>query len=471
MAIVGNKAASTRSFFPAPLQSLDACQLAMDLYIRTTKEEAPALYKSAGLVFSEEDRDRLVEQGVEFIYISIEQHSAYRAMLSGRVRTVLHDTDLSGNERREIIAGICARLVDDAMQETSKESLESLFEVGDAIGRIAATEGDQAFSCLLDMSGHDFYTATHMMNVGIGCGLLARAVKPRDREFASAMIRAGLVHDLGKAEVPAELLNKEGRLTEQEFEIIKAHPMNGVRALRELGVTDTLTLEVTRDHHEHMAGTGYPRGIDATKLTPGARIAAIVDVYDALTSARPYRAPIAWRDALEMMDESRGSQFDPDILDLWKKIVENAAAEHADELPTPTADARSIDEILPHDEHADARIRETKSRLGLATRYTGHEKRTNERVNCSIRAAVARVLPEGESKQSLDARVLDISRCGIRFACHDRFESGALLRIRASLGSGKRLDTVARVVRPSHEPNRDGLWEFGCKLISASKAA
>jgi len=310
-----------------------------------------------------------------------------------------------------------------------------------------------------------------MMNVGIGCGLLARALRPHDRDFPNAMIRAGLIHDIGKSDVPGELLNKEGKLSADEFETIKAHTLGGVRALREMGVTDTIAIEVTRDHHEHMSGTGYPRGVDATKLTPAARIAAIVDVYDALTSARPYRAPIAWKDALEMMDESRRSQFDPDILDLWKKIVTSAAEEHADELPSPTADARSIDEVLPHDDTTVTKIRETKARLGLSTRYTGDEKRTNERVACSIRAAVALVLPKGESKQSLDARILDISRCGIRFSCHERFESGATVRIRATLGSGKHLDTVATVVRPAQEPNRDGLWEFGCKLVRASKAA
>jgi len=471
MAIVGRQAAANRSYFPAPLDSLDASELGLDLYIRTTPVAPPALYRSAGLVFKEEDRERLLKQGIEFLYISVDQHAEYKRMLSTRVSNVLLDQSLTGSERREIVSGICGKLIEDAVGSASQESVNSLFEIGDTIAQLAANEGDAVFSCLLNMSGHDFYTATHMINVSIGCGLLARAVKPRDLPFTSSMIQAGLVHDLGKSDVPAEILNKEGRLNDEEFQVIKAHPMSGVRTLRELGINDPIVIEVTRDHHEHMAGTGYPRGVDASRLSVAARIAAIVDVYDALTSARPYRAAIAWNDALEMMDESRSSQFDPEILDKWKAIVASAAVEHASDLPTPTAEARSIDDIMPHDLALRENVRETKTKLGITTRFTGREKRQNERVTCNIRATVAIVGCGGDNKSSLDARLLDISRCGIRFACHQRFVAGTTVHLRASMGSGKRIDAIARIVRPSPEANRDGLWEYGCSFVKAERVA
>lgn len=470
MAIVGRQAATTRAHFPAPLASLDASELGLDLYIRSSPTAPPALYRSAGLAFDDEDRTRLIEQGIEFLYISVEHHAEYQKMLSNRVASVMHDTSLSDRERRDIITGICGKLIDDAMETSSAESVASLFEIGNTIGQIAAAEGDAAFGCLLNMSGHDFYTATHMMNVAIGCGLLASAARPGNTEFVCAMIRAGLVHDLGKAEIPAEVLNKEGKLTDEEFELIKSHPMAGVRALRELGVKDEITIECARDHHEHMAGSGYPRGIDATKLGMHARIMAIVDVYDALTSARPYRGPISWQGALDMMDESRGSQFDPELLDMWKKIIIASAADHAHELPSPTADARSIDDLMPHDQRMEENISEVKAKLGITTRYKGHEKRVNERITCSIRAAVVPILEDGESTRAIDTRILDISKCGIRFASHEKFNAGDRIRIRASLGGGKRLDAEATIVRPSMEANRDGLWEFGCIFKKAVRA-
>ncbi|MFU8830161.1 MAG: HD-GYP domain-containing protein, partial [Phycisphaerales bacterium] len=245
MAIVGRQAAATKSYFPAPLDSLDASELGLDLYIRTTPDAPPALYRSAGLVFKEDDRERLLKQGIEFLYISVDQHAEYKRMLSARVSNVLLDQSLTGFERREIVSGICRKLIEDAVGSTSQESVNSLFEIGDTIAQLAANEGDAVFSCLLNMSGHDFYTATHMINVSIGCGLLARAVKPRDLPFTSSMIQAGLVHDLGKSDVPAEILNKEGRLNDEEFQIIKAHPMSGVRTLRELGIHDPIVIEVT----------------------------------------------------------------------------------------------------------------------------------------------------------------------------------------------------------------------------------
>ncbi len=471
MAIVGLQASSTRAFFPAPLASLDSAELSLDLYIRPSEASEPTLYRNAGLVFKEEDRDRLIEQGIQFLYIRIEHHARYQAMLSNRVSTVLQDESLSGKERREIVSGICSKLIEDAMQNTSAESVSSLFEIGNTIGQIARQEGDQAFSCLLNMSGHDFYTATHMMNVSIGCGLLARVVRPGDHDFASAMIRAGLVHDLGKAAIDAAILNKEGRLTDSEFEQIKGHSMSGVRALRELGITDPIAIEVTRDHHEHLSGNGYPRGIDTSKIGVPARIAAIVDVYDALTSARPYRAAIAWEDALRMMEESRGTQFDPDIFDVWKAIVAEAANEHADELPTPTADARSIDDTMPSDEGSYQSILELKKKLGVVSRFTGHEQRGAERYSCNVRASITPIEDGAEAKHALDGRLLDISKTGIRFASHTRLRQGALFRVRASLGSGKHLDTWAQVVRPICHPNADGLWEHGCTMVKAPKAA
>lgn len=471
MAIVGRQAASTRAYFPAPLGSLDASELGLDLYIRTSPSAPPALYRSAGLMFKEEDRARLIEQGVDYLYISVEQHSQYQKMLSSRVSNVLRDDSLNGRERREIVSGICSKLVDDAMENTSAESLSSLFEVGDTIAQIASEEGDAAFSCLLNMSGHDFYTATHMMNVSIGCGLLARAVRPGDTEFASAMIRAGLVHDLGKADISAELLNKEGKLSEDEFASIKEHPMAGVRILRELNITDPIAIEVTRDHHEHLKGTGYPRGIDAAKIGVPARIAGVVDVYDALTSARPYRAPIAWEDALRMMEESRGSQFDPEILDAWKLIVAEASEEHSEELPSPTADARSIDEVCPHDEATADAILAVKKEMGIVSKFTGNDQRKAERYPCDIRAAVASVFKSGEEHQSVDARLLDISKTGLRFSSHKQFQNGSTIRIRAAMGKGKHLDKYAKIVRPAPTPNPNGLWEHGCLLLKACEAS
>ncbi|MFI4853404.1 MAG: HD domain-containing phosphohydrolase [Phycisphaerales bacterium JB065] len=471
MAIVGRQASATREYFPAPLASLDSAELSLDLYIRPSADSEPTLYRNAGLPFKEEDRNRLLEQGVQFLYIKVGQHAKYQAMLSNRVNCVMQDESLSGKERREIITGICSKLIEDAMENTSPEAIQSLFEVGNSIGQIASQEGDAAFSCLLNMSGHDFYTATHMMNVSIGCGLLARAVRPGDHEFSCAMIRAGLVHDLGKAEIDPAILNKEGRLTDEEFEAIKSHPMSGVRALRELGITDPIAIEVTRDHHEHLSGNGYPRGIDTSKIGVPARLAAVVDVYDALTSAKPYRAAIAWEDALRMMEESRGTQFDPDIFDTWKAVIAEATKEHADELPNPTAEVRSIDETMPHDEGTYSTVIDLKKKLGVVSKFSGHEQRVAERYSCNIRASITPLENGREAKHTLDGRLLDISKSGIRLASHTRMQQGAQFRVRASLGSGKHLDAMAKVVRPVEDPNSDGLWEHGCVLVKTHKTA
>ena len=102
----------------------------------------------------------------------------------------------------------------------------------------------------------------------------------------------GLLHDIGKLSVPLEILNKPGKLTDDEFAAIKRHPGDGRRLLEELGGFPEAVRELVSDHHERLDGSGYPRGLQGRELSVETRILAVVDVYDALVSDRVYRA--AW---------------------------------------------------------------------------------------------------------------------------------------------------------------------------------
>lgn len=462
MAIVGKVAASTRAFVPAPLESLGECELDLDLYLRSSPDASPSLYRASGVMFDEEDRRRLMEQGIEYLYVPVSQHAALQQMMSTRVADVLNDSDLTAAAQREIIAGICGRLVEDAMTSATGEALDSLTNVGSTISRIASGQNADIFVHLLDMSGHDFYTATHMMNVAIGCGLLARVMFSEDASKVESMVSAGLVHDLGKAAIPAALLNKEGKLTDAEFACLKAHPMEGVRLLRQTGRDKDVLVEVTRDHHEHLAGTGYPRGLAAEQIGLPARIAAVVDVYDALTSARPYRGPIRWDEALDMMDESRESQFDPDVLDAWRDIVTKAAQEHAGELPEPTCQPMNIDDTLPHDQAQRRAVSEAKEAMGIKPRFLGADKRREERVDCRLRGTIA----FNGAKEATEIAILDVSRSGVRISCHDRLSKHAVGRLRATISTGRTIDRTVRIVRCNGVPNRSGLWEHGGVFVA-----
>ncbi len=172
----------------------------------------------------------------------------------------------------------------------------------------------QIILCLGRVRESDEYTFVHSLNVGFLCGYLAGRLKPGDREFAAAMTYGGLLHDLGKAKVPQEVLNKPGRLSENEDEIMKSHSVHGDELAKASGITDVRVLSVIRNHHERWNGQGYPDGFQRDGIPLFARIAAVADVFDALTAKRVYKDPMSSREAVSMIMESSDSDFDRTVV-------------------------------------------------------------------------------------------------------------------------------------------------------------
>ena len=140
------------------------------------------------------------------------------------------------------------------------------------------------------------------------------------RKDMGVLTLGALLHDLGKIEVPAKILTKTTRLNDEEFAIIKGHPERGAAHIHdmdnELPYTSLLAT-IAREHHEHIDGRGYPAGLTGEKIHRFAKIVAIADVYDALTSERPYKKAYTPNVAYNIMKNVNRGQFDPDLLDLF----------------------------------------------------------------------------------------------------------------------------------------------------------
>jgi HD-GYP domain-containing protein (c-di-GMP phosphodiesterase class II) len=135
----------------------------------------------------------------------------------------------------------------------------------------------------------DDYTYMHSVAVCAMMVALSKQLGLDEARTRSAGL-AGLLHDLGKAFMPPKVLNKPGTLTPQEFGIMKAHPVEGHRALRRVGGIDPAALDVSLHHHEKVDGSGYPMGLKGDEISLFAKMGAVCDVYDAITSNRPYKA-------------------------------------------------------------------------------------------------------------------------------------------------------------------------------------
>jgi len=222
-------------------------------------------------------------------------------------------------------ARVCAR---------SKQAVLSMFQearMGKAISADAAGEMvDEISSSVLRNPGAlislarlkdaDDYTYMHSVAVCALMVALSRQLGFGEGETREAGM-AGLLHDLGKAMTPPEVLNKPGKLTDAEFAIMRQHPVEGHRMLAEARAVGEITLDVCLHHHEKMDGTGYPDRLPADKITLFSRMGAVCDVYDAITSNRPYKAGWDPAESIRKMAEWCKGHFDERVFQAFVRSV------------------------------------------------------------------------------------------------------------------------------------------------------
>lgn len=177
-----------------------------------------------------------------------------------------------------------------------------------------------AHVCLTALKQRDTYTAQHSINVCILSLALARHVGLSRGDMETLGV-AALLHDVGKIKTPLEVLNKPGRLTPEEFALMKQHPVTGQQMLEQLYGLPYQIADVAFSHHERISGGGYPRGLKNHEISLFSRMVAIVDVYDAITSDRCYHDGISPTEALTKMYGWRLTDFDAELLEQFIQCV------------------------------------------------------------------------------------------------------------------------------------------------------
>ena len=172
---------------------------------------------------------------------------------------------------------------------------------------------------LTDIRLHDTYTFAHSVNVAILAAMLGLLLH-YTRQDLSILTLGALLHDLGKIRVPSDILNKSSRLDQDEFAVIQAHPLEGARRIREMEnmlPQPAVLAQIAAQHHEHVDGCGYPNHLTGDRIHRFAKVVAIADVYDALTSERPYKKAYTPSIAYNIMVNVNQGQFEPDMLKLF----------------------------------------------------------------------------------------------------------------------------------------------------------
>lgn len=189
--------------------------------------------------------------------------------------------------------------------------------VNEIIGSVERNPG--ALVSLMRLKTQDEYTYLHSVAVCTLMVALARTLQLPEAQVRNAGL-AGMLHDMGKARIPLTVLNKPGRLTDPEFALMRRHPQWGHEMLVESGGAGPLALDVCLHHHEKIDGSGYPEALAGERISLHARLGAICDVYDAITSARPYKEAWDPGEAVRRMAQWKG-HFDPQLFQAFVKTV------------------------------------------------------------------------------------------------------------------------------------------------------
>lgn len=252
------------------------------------------------------------------------------------MRSLIHVGHVAAHEKGDIIKGIAISYLDNLFnteKEFSTDVLSNSIEgckvaVESMVDVIKDYDISQIQNLIATLSFHDFYTYDHSINVSMYCIGLLKSVKPnatKDELVLAGL--GGLLHDLGKIKITTDLINKPEKLTDNEYELIKKHPEFGKQLLEEnpcevcKDVDFTVISRVIHEHHENYNGTGYPSKIEGNNIHFLARLTAIADFFDAITTKRSYHEVLTTEDAINLMSKSAGKKLDPVLFEYFTKNV------------------------------------------------------------------------------------------------------------------------------------------------------
>jgi len=233
---------------------------------------------------------------------------------------ILKDATIPPKEKASYIYNASLDVMDTLFKSPTADNLTQFKDgVSDMVDLILVD--DEISSHLMNITSHDYYTYTHSVNVGVLSILLTKILygssTPHNMEELGS---AFFLHDLGKVHVPDSLIQKPGRLDDSELSIMREHPLSGYQILSD---TDHLSSEckiIVMQHHERDDGSGYPQGLKGEEIHVYGRICTVADVFDALTSRRPYKDPLSLYDSLFLMKGEMANHFNAEIFSAFVQI-------------------------------------------------------------------------------------------------------------------------------------------------------
>jgi HD-GYP domain-containing protein (c-di-GMP phosphodiesterase class II) len=305
-------AAAAAEYIPIDKNFIEeGIQLIFDLYVSLSSDiEAVSCIKESGSYLTGEDKTAI--DNADTLYVHESEYADYEQFQKNFLNTSSTRTVSISQQVSNLYAN-ASNILNDlfANPETLGNYEASKEVVNDIVGVVL--DNDFTIKSLLEIATHDYYTHTHSINVAIYALTLGNFLGLRQVQL-SELGEAALLHDLGKSKIATDIINKNGKLTDEEFDEMKKHPNFGYTIGLKLGIKNKNILQGIRLHHEKLDGSGYPFGMQGRAIPLYARIISICDIFDALTSRRSYKDPMSTFDTLKLIKVQMGKHVDLEIL-------------------------------------------------------------------------------------------------------------------------------------------------------------
>ncbi len=284
------------------------------------------LYTKENESFTFKHRHTLVDSGVSEIFILEEERDRYENYIEENLGNVLQDSSIDRQERASVLYTAGVDVMREVFDQRLPETLErKQFSRIATVVREAVTflAKDNALKTVAMFINHDYKAYTHCVQVMVYAATMLATYGLDNEDLVQSCLGA-MMHDLGKARVPRSILYKPGRLSGSERRIIETHPVMGVSMCTQIPVSSEV-INCILFHHERLNGSGYPSGLTGESLPLSVRVIAIADVYDALTSNRPYSKAATPYQALSIMREGMGEALDIEVFKRFITLLSGAA--------------------------------------------------------------------------------------------------------------------------------------------------
>jgi HD-GYP domain-containing protein (c-di-GMP phosphodiesterase class II) len=259
-------------------------------------------------------------RGIENLYVKDSDHPGYQLYLDSHIQHIAARSDIPTEEKAAIVYGKATEVMNNMFH--NPEALGNVQEIQPLVGGFIdiVLHDQNAVESLMQITAHDYYTHTHSINVSIYTISLGSFMGIKGDELKT-LGTAAVLHDIGKSKVDYNIINKNGRLDDMEFEEMKRHPGEGHAIALKLGIADERILTGIRHHHERLEGGGYPDNLKGDQISKFARIIGVCDVFDALSTKRSYKDPMSSFEALGLMKREFSTHLDMGMVNSFIKML------------------------------------------------------------------------------------------------------------------------------------------------------